>query len=82
MYTEYNSQNVSNNQFTNSENIQQNNKNNDKKEPIDTNKLFKFISKILLVLLVFVVLFLGLIQFKIIRFKSDILPDIKLFIVC
>ena len=70
MYTEYNSQNM-NQGYNPNNNLYNNDNDNDTK----TNKVFGFLWKILLVILVLILLFLGLIQFGVISFVSDVSPD-------
>ena len=71
MYTEYNSQNISNNQNQNH--------NFDKslyvEEEKKSNKFFGFLWKILLVIIVLILLFLGLLHFGVISLASSVAPD-------
>ena len=65
MYTEFNSQNVQKDPqiyVTNN-------------EPTPGNRIFSVIWKILLVIIILIVLFLGLIHFGVITLKSDIAPE-------
>ena len=71
MYTEYNSQNM--NQGYNPNNNLYDSDDNGK--DTKTNKIFGVVWKILLVILVLILLFLGLIQFGVISLASDIAPD-------
>lgn len=87
MYTEYNSNNVNNdfnnnynnnNDFNNNSNNTNNNFNNDYNNPYEPEKPNKFLSalwKILLVVIVLVVGFILLIQFKVISFTSSVMPN-------
>ena len=71
MYTEYNSQNMYQQYNYNQNSYNEDNNGKD----TGFNKIFGVIWKILLVILVIVLLFLGLIQFGVIRLSSDVSPD-------
>lgn len=71
MYTEYNSQNMNAGYNPNNNLYDSDDNGNDTK----ANKIFGLIWKILLVILVLVLLFLGLIQFGVISLSSDIAPN-------
>ena len=73
MYTEYNSQNISNNQTVHY-NQSNNEQNNNYQEP-GGNKFFSVLWKILLIIIIFVITFLLLIQFNVITLNSTITPD-------
>ena len=91
MYTEYNSQNVENNNID-YDNYKDNNNNIPKKdnfskdpniyvteeEPSNGKKILSMIWKILLVIIILIVLFLVLIQMGVIKFGSDIAPEVVL----
>ncbi|MBQ8472369.1 MAG: Ig domain-containing protein [Bacilli bacterium] len=68
MYTEYNSQNV----YQNNEN-NYNNYSNDQEKP---NRFLTFLWKILLVIIILIVVFLLLIKFGVISLASDVVPDV------
>lgn len=71
MYTEYNSQNMNTGYNPNNDLYNSDDNGNDTK----TNKIFGVLWKILLVIIVLILLFLGLIQFGVISLASDIAPD-------
>ena len=85
MYTEYNGQNVSNNNNesnqTNAQRVKRSdlyhNPNDDKETK--GNKFLSMVWKILLVVIVFITLFLGLIQFGVISLSSNIIPNAIVF---
>lgn len=70
MHTEYNSQNVLNQNIETNEVIYHNSNENN-----DGNKFLSVLWKILLVIIVFSVLFLSLIQFGVISLASSVVPD-------